>query len=207
MENFTLNEDIARKVLTAVDAGLVRGLGTQAPGKMCVEAAVCYAMGLPHGDEPTCVSPALRKFKIGLNDAYWSSDSARARGMRRLAIAQLGSAGALDDIRFVTLLAAKAGEWAQGAKSTCSSAAAAAADADAARAADAAAAAYGPRYAAYAAAAAAYAAAAAAFAAAFAAGAARDTALSKFAEDVVQILIEMKAPGCAFLYLTEDDAQ
>jgi hypothetical protein len=209
---FTLSEEIARKVLTTVDAGLVKGVGKAIPGQMCVEAAVCYAMGLPHGDEPTCVSEALRKFKIGLNDSNWSSDSARAKGMRRLAIAQLGSAGALDDIRFVTLLAAKAGEWAKGAKS-----------AYAARAADAAAyaaatdyatadyAAYATAYA-YDAAAGTYAAYAAyaAYAYAYAAyayaarAAAYDKALSKFAEDVVQILIDMKAPGCAYLYLTEN---
>ena len=42
---------------------------------------------------------------------------------------------------------------------------------------------------------------AAAYAAASAA--ARDTSLAAFAEGVVQILIEMKAPGCEFLHLTE----
>ena len=69
---------------------------------MCVEAAVCYALGLPHGDDPGCVSPALRRLKIRLNDAArWSSPMARAAGLRRLAIAQLGSAGVLDDNEFV----------------------------------------------------------------------------------------------------------
>ena len=80
-----ITRDIAAKVLHIVDQGLSKGLGEQAPGQMCVEAAVCYALGLPHGDDPGCVSPALRRLKIGLNDANWSSPQARAKGLRRLA--------------------------------------------------------------------------------------------------------------------------
>jgi hypothetical protein len=60
-----LSEAIAAKVLNAVDAGLVCGMGIQEPGKMCVEAAVCFALGLPHGDNPPCVGEgqfAPRKF-------------------------------------------------------------------------------------------------------------------------------------------------
>lgn len=95
-----ITRDIAVKVLQTVDAGLVAGIGRPVPGAMCVEAAVCYAMGLPHSDEPTCVSPALRVLKIRLNDSDWSSNQARAKGMRRLALIQLGSAGALDDAEF-----------------------------------------------------------------------------------------------------------
>ncbi len=86
-----VNETIARTVLNVVDAGLVRGLGSAKPGQMCVEAAVCFAYGLPHSDNPPCVGAAVRAFKIRLNDAAWSSDQARAKGMRKLAIAQLGS--------------------------------------------------------------------------------------------------------------------
>jgi hypothetical protein len=95
----TLDESIARKVLETVDAGLVTGLGKQVPGQMCVEAAVCYAYGLPHSDKPPCVGSAVREFKIRLNDSRWSSDAARASGMRALAIAQLGS-DALDQVAF-----------------------------------------------------------------------------------------------------------
>jgi hypothetical protein len=99
---FILTEELASRVLETVDAGLCSGVGKPIPGQMCVEAAVCYAMGLPHGDEPTCVSPAIRKLKIILNDANWSSNKARAKGMRRLAIIQLGSMGAVDDVEFTT---------------------------------------------------------------------------------------------------------
>lgn len=86
-----LNRDIAKKVLAVVDAGLVRGLGHAKPGEMCVEAAVCYALGEPHSDSPSCVSAAVRAPKITLNDACWSSNAARTAGMRAVAIAQLGS--------------------------------------------------------------------------------------------------------------------
>jgi len=81
----------ARKVLSIVDAGLSGGLGSPKPGEMCVEAAVCYALGLPHGDDPKCVHSAVRRFKIALNDSPWSSNAARSKGMRDLAIAQLGT--------------------------------------------------------------------------------------------------------------------
>ena len=73
-----ITEDIARRVLTVVDAGLVKGVGNPKAGQMCVEAAVCYAMGLPHGDDPQCVSRALRSLKIRLNYSTWSSNAARA---------------------------------------------------------------------------------------------------------------------------------
>ena len=92
-----LTREIAQKVRDTVDAGLVSGVGNPVPGQMCVEAAVCFALGLPHGDDPGCVSPALRQLKIRLNDSQWSSAQARAQGLRRLAVAQLGSAGVLDD--------------------------------------------------------------------------------------------------------------
>ena len=99
MEN-QITEQVARKVLTTVDAGLVKGVGIAKPGQMCVEAAVCYALDLPHGDDPICVSRALRSLKIRLNDSNWSSNEARAKGLRRLALIQLGSAGHLDDKEF-----------------------------------------------------------------------------------------------------------
>jgi len=306
VQEIQITPAIARKVLEVVDAGLVKGMGNPVPGEMCVEAAVCYAMGLPHGDQPSCVSPALRQLKIRLNDARWSSDVARSRGLRRLALAQLGSAGNLDEREFAKrcarlaiqtsvpvalraaasiasgerkekLLAAAAtceqnptrenaleakkiayayaaaAAYAAYAADAAYAAAAAYADAAADAAAyaadaayaDAAAAAAAAAYAAAAAAAAyadadahaaahaaadaaadahayaaaaaaayadayadaaayAYAAAAAAAAAYAAAAAAADRSLAAFAEGVVQILVEMKAPGCEWLGLTEE---
>ncbi len=86
-----IDRELAAKVLSIVDKGLVKGLGDPKPGKMCVEAAVNYAMGADHGDSPACVGAAVRAFKIRLNDAAWPTNKDRTDGMRKLAIAQLGS--------------------------------------------------------------------------------------------------------------------
>jgi len=96
----TINLEVAKKVLSIVDKGLTSGLGVPQPGRMCVEAAVNYAFDRPHGDNPPCVTPALRLLKISLNDQPWSSYIARAKGLRRLALAQLGSTGVLDQFNF-----------------------------------------------------------------------------------------------------------
>lgn len=86
-----ITEKLVNKLIDTVLCGLVRGLGKNEPGKMCVEAAVCFAYGLPHNDNPPCVGSAVRSFKITLNDSDWSSNRARAAGMIKIAIAQLGS--------------------------------------------------------------------------------------------------------------------
>lgn len=241
MSDVPIDRTLAERVRDVVDAGLVSGMGRPEPGQMCVEAAVCYAMGLPHGDNPTCVAPSLRWLKIALNDKLWSSPQARAAGLRRLAVAQLGSAGALDERKFrrrvvdmtirravpVGLRAAatvnpqhaQALEAAavrcerEGTRKSCAAAQSAASAAEAAAYyADAAA---GYAYASAASASSASAASAAdagayyADAAACAAAAAdsartpggRDRVLAQYAEWVVEILIDMQAPGCQWLDL------
>ncbi len=213
MQKFKVTKVLAKKVLETVDKGLCSGLGQPEPGQMCVEAAVCFAMGLPHGDEPTCVSPAIRSLKIGLNDSGWSTNDARAKGMRRLAIAQLGTAEVINDKEFVKALTKltitkvlpralryatsihpelehkKALEDAaikcekEGTKSAAWSAAWSAKSA---------------------AESAAWSVAESAKSAAESAkSVAQDKELALFAEEVVQILIKLKAPGTKFLYLTE----
>lgn len=213
-----INEQVARKVLDTVDAGLCGGVGDPSPGHMCVEAAVCYALGLPHGDDPQCVSRALRSFKIKLNDAKWSSNAARASGLRRLALAQLGSRNVLDDREFARRVA----ELAIRKAVPIALRAAASIHKDAKHKAllieaanrceregtyDSALAGHKiARAAADASAAATAASAADAAADAFRAKK-RDEVLSEFAEAVVQILIAMKAPGCQWLPLTESKDQ
>jgi len=243
-----INEKVARKVLRLIDhpAGLTTGLGKPEPGKMCIEAVVCFALGQEHGDRPVCVAPALRNLKIKLNDANWPTNQARAKGMRRLGLAQLGSAGVLDEQEFARRCATLAiqtvapaalrtaaklqkskrhadaleeaaklcettptRDSALKAETVAYDAAAvyaAAASASAASAAAHAAFAYDAASAS-AASAAVYAASAYDAAAAYdAASAARFEILSNFAESVVQILIEMKAPGCKWLFLAEEGA-
>jgi hypothetical protein len=172
-----ITKKLAKKVLETVDAGLCSGVGEPVPGQMCIEAAVCFALGEPHGDEPSCVAETLRAFKIQLNDTRWSSNEARALGLRRVAIAQLGSKGRLNDKIFIRALAKLARKWAPDANAAADAAAHAAADVAAA--------------------------AAAAAAAHHAANAARDKCLAKCAEDVVQLLISLDIPGCKWLSLTE----
>lgn len=62
-----ITEAIASKVMEVVDHGLTSGVGEPTPGKMCVEAAVCYALGEPHGDEPSCVEVWLPEMRRQLN--------------------------------------------------------------------------------------------------------------------------------------------
>ena len=227
-----ITKDVVTKLLTVVDAGLSSGMGDPIPGQMCVEAAVCYALDLPHGDDPQCVAPTLRSLKIRLNDSIWSSKAARAKGLRRLAVMQLGSKDNLDEGEFAKRLAdlacrtsvpialraaasihkdPKHVQALREAANRCENspnresaehAKKIAGDAYASAYAYADAYAYASAYAYADAYASAYAYADAS-AYADAYAYARDKILSDFAEGVVQILIEMKVPGVQWLELTE----
>jgi hypothetical protein len=98
-----INEELVTKLISVIDAGLCKGLGEPEPGAMCVMAAINYAMGNDHGDQPSCVGYAVRSFDIKLNDAKWSSNKARSAGMRAEAIAKLGS-NKLDQSEFAEKL-------------------------------------------------------------------------------------------------------
>lgn len=98
----------ARKVLQIVDAGLSCGLGRAVPGQMCVEAAVAFALGYDFNDHPKCVTPTIRDAKIAINDWHgWGqidgdmdsekTNKERSKALRRLALAQLGSAGVISN--------------------------------------------------------------------------------------------------------------
>jgi hypothetical protein len=83
--------------------GLCSGVGKKT-GQVCIEAALSLALGEGLNDKPTCVQAAVRRFSVALNDKNWSSPVARATGMRRLALAQLGSSGTVDGVAFVRRL-------------------------------------------------------------------------------------------------------
>ncbi|HEY9684725.1 MAG TPA: hypothetical protein V6C86_24320 [Oculatellaceae cyanobacterium] len=209
-----INKRLARKVLSIVDQGLCGGMGVQEPGKMCVEAAVCYALGEPHSDQPSCVAPEVRSFKIKLNDSNWSSNEARAKGLRRIAIAQLGTKeppfDALEFSKRVTFLAVT--KWTPKALRSAAKIAISEEEKQKLLAAAKKCEKLGAnatleelKNAAANAAYAAYAAANAANAAYDKKGsAARDRFLAACAEDVVQVLIDLKAPGTKFLSITEE---
>src|SRR6266480_87978 len=101
---FDVNSFDVEKFDSILTRGLSAGLGEQS-GQMCIEAAICATLGLPHGDKPTCVAKSVRDFKIALNDKRWSSAKARAEGLRDLGLAQLGSLGVVDDKQFTSKLA------------------------------------------------------------------------------------------------------
>lgn len=88
------------------DEILSRGLsyGLQSGDQVCIEAAICQTLGLGLSDDPKCVASSVRQFKISLNDSIWSSPEARAKGLRNLGLAQLGSLGVVSDDEFVTKL-------------------------------------------------------------------------------------------------------
>jgi hypothetical protein len=202
-----ITQQHAEKLVELLGHGLSHGLGNPKAGEMCVEAAVCFALGLPHGDDPGCVTPALRRLKIGLNDRSWSSNQARAEGLKRLALAQLGSKGVLDEKEFMRRVAEmtirkavpiglRAAAKRNPKHADALEAAAVRCEVEGTREA----AMEGGRVARAAADAAAYAAYAAADAAADARRT-RDRVLAEYAEWVVEILIETQAPGCQWLYL------
>lgn len=98
--NFKITNEIVLNLLSVVDQGLCCGIGKPTPGHMCVEAAACFALGEPHGDEPTCVADEVRSSKITLNDKFWVSNESRAQGLRRVAVAQLGSKDVVNGMKF-----------------------------------------------------------------------------------------------------------
>lgn len=98
-----ITTELIEKITSTVSKGLTKGLGDPKPGQMCVEAAICFAIGEEHTDRPSCVGEEIRSAKISLNDCNWSSDLARAEGMKFLAVAQLGS-DQIDQHDFVALL-------------------------------------------------------------------------------------------------------
>lgn len=89
---YKITKDKVKKIIELASCGFTYGLGQRKKGQMCVEAAVCYAMGEEeHHDYPECVDSRIADLKISLNDANWSSRKARGDGLVALAIAQLGA--------------------------------------------------------------------------------------------------------------------
>ena len=208
-----ITTELVGKIDSILARGLCSGVGSR-DGQMCIEAAICCALNLPHGDDPKCVAESVRSFKIHLNDCEWSSPEARAKGLRNIGIAQLGSNGVVDDVKFATILAEKvirrvipklfrdhfkdeamlaAADRCE-AEGTSDAARAARAASDAARAASDAA-----SYAARAASDAARAASYAARAARAASYAASDSFLIAVADCGLEVLRELKSPGCEFI--------
>ena len=93
--------ELVRRVVDLFQLGLRFG-GGWLPGQMCAEEVVCHALE-PEvwNDYPPGVSPSVRTLLIGLNDTDWSTNRARADGLLALTVAQLGTAGTIDETEFV----------------------------------------------------------------------------------------------------------
>ena len=102
--SFELSSFDVEKYENILSRGLCSGVGNP-DGQMCIEAAICNVLGLPHSDDPKCVAHSVRSYKIALNDTGWSSDKSRAKGLAKLGLAQLGSLGTVDSSAFVERLA------------------------------------------------------------------------------------------------------
>ena len=184
MSNLQIAEELVKKIISVVDEGLVCGRGKPIPGEMCVEAAICYSLGLDHGDDPGCVDECIRRLKIRINDACWPNKKARAKGLRKLAILQLGTKNNFDYKLFVIKLKEKFPFYVDAVASDVDAVAAAvaavAADVDTA---------------------------AADVDTAAATAAATAEILFSFTKGVEEILIEMNVPGVQYLHLLGDSPQ
>jgi hypothetical protein len=87
------NTTLRNRVTDIVSAGLVVGLGHPIPGEMCLEAAICLALGESHGDSPSCVALPDRNYAMALQDAYPGTIAERAALFLPLGLAQLGTSG------------------------------------------------------------------------------------------------------------------
>ena len=95
-----ITKQLCQNALCIIDRGLSNGI--QSDGKVCIEYAISIASGTPEDkDGPTCVHPSLRSFKINLNDGYIYDDEAhRAKVLRRIGIAQLGTNKGFSWVKF-----------------------------------------------------------------------------------------------------------
>lgn len=90
MQNIEL---VRSKLNEVLNHGLVTGVGDPEPGKFCAEAAVCYVLGEPHSDRPSCVADADRSLVIRLNDGFPGTEQERAEALRLILLAHLGTNG------------------------------------------------------------------------------------------------------------------
>ena len=89
-----ITKGIVDRLLDILKDGLCSGAGDMSgPGTFCVQQAVSMATDqADEGDSPlNCINETVRSWGVGMNDQGWSSPKARADGMRRFAVAQLGS--------------------------------------------------------------------------------------------------------------------
>lgn len=100
MSSIQPTEEHVKKIVELTRLGVCTGLGNPNPGEMCIEAIVSNVVDGRHDSSPSCVVGAVRQLKINLNDLKWYSPLTRGLGLQKIAIAQLGSRGAISEAEF-----------------------------------------------------------------------------------------------------------
>lgn len=102
-----ITQAIVDKLNALLDKGLCHGASHFTQITFCVQQAVDIAIHEGHkvcaSDNPAeCVNEHVRSLGLRLNDQKqcWTSSKARAEGLRRFAIAELGSQGVVDGQEF-----------------------------------------------------------------------------------------------------------
>lgn len=89
-----ITKGMVQALLDYCKKGFCHGAGEISDGQFCVQQAVNMAttLGEEIGDDPDCVHKKFCGLGIALNDLeFWSSDKARAKGLQRLAVAEMGT--------------------------------------------------------------------------------------------------------------------
>ena len=97
-----ITEELASRILNLVDAGLDDIPRDNTPTAAHCDPHVCWVDNMPTCSSVTSVSVPVRRVMEKLKDAPWSSEEARTKYLRRLAIAQLGTAFKFNEQRFAS---------------------------------------------------------------------------------------------------------
>lgn len=86
--------EVRKRLIQIGKKGIAFGLSDgPVPGELCIQAAICAAMGEKHGDEPTCVEQPDNRISIAVNDLNWGTNRTRAKYLLPIGLAQLGTKG------------------------------------------------------------------------------------------------------------------
>ncbi len=80
-----MDAQICSGILAKIDIGLIAGSGKSGFGQMCIEDTIDKITN------KSDIGEVVKKFITKINDANWLNEYSRAAGMRKIAIAQLGS--------------------------------------------------------------------------------------------------------------------
>lgn len=90
---FEITQQMVQNLLGYVKKGFCNGAGEVSDGQFCVQQAVNMAttMEAETSDGPNCVHKEFNCLGINLNDMEWRGPKTRAKGLKRLAVAEMGT--------------------------------------------------------------------------------------------------------------------